>query len=651
MIMKNAKQYWSIRNQADEETAEIFIYGDVGESLWSEGTGAKQFAEDLKALGPIKNLDIRINSPGGSVFEGLTIYNTLERHSAKKTVTIDGLAASIASVIAMCGDTIIMPQNAIMMVHDPFGMVLGDADDMRKMAEGLDKIKEGLISAYQRKTKMSNQDISDLMSEETWMTASEAVQWGFADEISESMKMAASINFDLSKFKNVPKNIFAKTERRTIHMENEQIEHTRFLSRQQSERDRSNEILEIGKIGNCLEEAVAAVQNGTPLETFRKEVMAKMAANLVPIGPLDPEYRASYGSLARETGRRHGPFRHFGEQLSAIMASSSPGTIVDQRLTQIRNASGLGTSIPSEGGWLVQTDFSLALLERMQKISILAPRCWHVPIGPNADGVEMPTIDETSRATGSRWGGVQVYRRGEADTVTAKKPKFGAVELRLEDMMGIAYVSNRALKDSVSMGAIISRAFEEEMSFKLDDEIVRGTGVGECLGILTSGALITVTKEVGQAAATILYENLVNIWSRMPTRNRIRAEWYYNQEIEPQFFSLGLVLGTGGSPIYMPSGGLSASPYSTLFGRPMIPIEQASALGDVGDIIFADLNDYMIIEKGGLEAEQSIHVKFIYDEMTFRFILRNNGLPLWKAPLTQYKGSKSLSPFICLGAR
>jgi HK97 family phage major capsid protein len=401
---------------------------------------------------------------------------------------------------------------------------------------------------------------------------------------------------------------------------------------------------------NLEKESLCAIEDGISLEDFRAQVMKKLQSQIVPIGPLDPEYRASYGSLARETGRQSGPFRSFGDQILAVYNAGIPGGRIDQRLN-ILNASGLGTSIPSEGGWLVQTDFSTALLDRMNKTAVLAPKCWHVPIGANADGLEMPTIDETSRATGSRWGGVQVYRRAEADTVTAKKPKFGNFELRLEDLMGLCYTSNRQLKDGPSTGAIISRAFEEEFSFVLDNEIVRGSGVGECLGILNSTALVTVTKETGQAADSIVVENLVKMFTRMPARYRKNAFWAINQEIEPQLFTMGLIIGMGGSPVFLPGGSISGEPYGTLFGRPIIPIEQAAALGDLGDIMFLNLDQYCIIEKGGIEATESIHVRFIYDESCFKFLVRNNGAPLWKSALTPYKGAQNLSPFVVLEAR
>jgi HK97 family phage major capsid protein/ATP-dependent Clp endopeptidase proteolytic subunit ClpP len=648
-LIKEDVAYWSIRCETDGEgvEAEVLLYGEIGDSFWSEGVGAKKFAEELKAKGKLKHINVRINSPGGSVPEGLGIYNTLVRHPAAKTVYIDGMAASIASVICMAGDTVVMPANAIMMIHDPAALVIGDAEDMRKMANNLDKIKEGLISAYIRKTKLSRDDIWSLMTEETWMNADEAVEWGFADEVEEPMRMAA--HFDLSHFQNTPQNILEQfsdrsgSRIRSIGLKkgrNYMDQHEKFLHRQESEKVRTTEILTIGERYNLITEAIEAVKNGTPIEEFRDFTLQELGKRNRPLGPLDRNMRTAAHV-----------FNNLGEQLIAVYQAGLPGGKLDPRLDVVNAASGLGTTVPSEGGYLVQTDFSQALLDRTRQAAILAPKCWHVPIGPNADGLEMPNIEETSRATGSRWGGVQVYRRAEADIVTAKKPKFGSLELRLEDLMGLCFVTNRQLKDAPSTGAVISRAFEEEFAFRVDDEIIRGTGAGQCLGILNSPSLITVGKEMGQAADTIVYENLTAMWSRMPLRNRLKAEWYYNQEIEPQFFSLGITMGMGAAPVYMPPGGLSASPYATLLGRPLIPIEQASALGDLGDIIFADLSEYLLIEKDGLESEQSIHVRFLYDESVFRFIIRNNGMPLWKSPLTPYKGAKTLSPFVTLEAR
>jgi len=648
--------YYTIRNQVDDEgSAEILLYGDIGESLWSEGTGAKQFAEDLKKCGKVKNLSIRINSSGGSVFEGLSIFNTLERHSAKKTVTIDGLAASIASVIAMAGDTVIMPRNAIMMIHDPFGMTIGDAKEHRKMAEGLDKIKEGLISAYTKKSGLSDKEVSDLMSDETWMGADEAVQWGFADEVAEPMRMAASMNFDLSAYKNVPKNLFNFEKGRDCKMANDvDKEHEKFQQRQTAERERSTEILSIGKSLDFKDEAMEAVEKGISIEDFRKFVMGELQKKIQPIDFLydrGREDKVPYGTGGRDLSRGSGPFRTLGQQLQSIAASSSPGGKIDPKLYQVRNAAGLNEKIPSEGGFLVQPEFSYALLQKANETGILASKCYRIPVGGNFNGLELPVIDETSRADGSRWGGILAYWLAEAAEKQPSKPKFGRLSLTLNKLVGLCYTSDELLADAAVLQSIVTDGFSQEIGFRMDDAILNGSGVGQPLGILNSSALVTVTKETGQPAATLVFENLVKMWSRCYGRSRKNAIWLLNQDTEVQLFSLGLIVGMGGSSVYMPAGGLSVSPFATLFGRPIIALEQCQTLGTKGDIILFDPSQYLVIDKG-VESDVSIHLRFLYDESTFRFVYRVDGAPIWKSPLIPFKGAANTqSPYVTLQAR
>jgi ATP-dependent Clp protease protease subunit len=196
-----AKAFYEIKASADG-SAEILIYDEIGAGWFTEGQTAKQFATDLKALGKITALTIRINSPGGDVFEGQAIYSQLKSHKARKTVVIDGLAASIASLIAMAGDELLMPENAMLMIHDPAGLALGTADDMRKSAEMLDKIKSSMVSVYAKKSGLDREEIAAIMNEETWFTAQDAVDQGFADRVTDAVPLAAT--FDLSKFRKVP---------------------------------------------------------------------------------------------------------------------------------------------------------------------------------------------------------------------------------------------------------------------------------------------------------------------------------------------------------------------------------------------------------------------------------------------------------------
>lgn len=338
-------------------------------------------------------------------------------------------------------------------------------------------------------------------------------------------------------------------------------------------------------------------------------------------------------------------FASFGEQLMAAYRAATPGGKVDERLTT-RAASGLNESTPSDGGFLVQQDFVTELLKRTYETGILASKVKKIPISTNANGMKINAIDEDSRANGSRWGGVQTYWEGEADEITASKPKFRQMELSLKKLTGLCYATDELLQDAAALEAVIRQAFAEEFGFKIDDAILSGSGEGEPLGILNSGAIVTVAKEASQTDI-ITVENLIKMWNRLWSRSRANAVWYINQELEPYLYTLKI----GDKPVYIPAGGLSEKPYGTLFGRPVVPIEQCSAAGEVGDIILADIGQYLLIDKGGVKSASSIHVRFLYDENVFRFIYRVDGKPIWTKPLTPYKGSATVSPFVTLAKR
>lgn len=338
-------------------------------------------------------------------------------------------------------------------------------------------------------------------------------------------------------------------------------------------------------------------------------------------------------------------FTSFGEQLLAAYRAAAPGGKVDERLTT-RAASGLNETNPSDGGFLVQQDFVTELLKRTYETGILASRAKKIPISTNANGMKINAVDEDSRANGSRWGGVQTYWEGEAEELTGSKPKFRQLELSLKKLTGLCYATDELLQDAAALESVIRQAFAEEFGFKIDDAILDGSGEGEPLGILNSGAIVKVEKEKEQTDI-ITVENLIKMWNRLWARSRANAVWYINQELEPYLYTLKL----GDKPVYIPAGGLSEKPYGTLFGRPVIPLEQCNAAGEVGDIILADIGQYLLIDKGGVKAASSIHVRFLYDENVFRFIYRVDGKPIWNKPLAPYKGSASVSPFVTLAKR
>lgn len=201
----------------DNGKGELSIYGDISDvKWWEEDVTPKDIDEKLKELTDCTDIDIFINSYGGSVFAGQAIASMLDRCKATKTVHIDGIAASMASVIAMCGDKIIMPDNALMMIHKPSSFAHGNADELRKTADMLDKAEETLVALYMRHFNKSESELKDLLKAETWLTADEALDYGLIDEKSEAVEMAASAKgiifnkLEIGKDTNIYKTLSAK---------------------------------------------------------------------------------------------------------------------------------------------------------------------------------------------------------------------------------------------------------------------------------------------------------------------------------------------------------------------------------------------------------------------------------------------------------
>lgn len=187
-------------------TAEIFLYGDIGENIWGEGISAKQVADEVQRLGGVDTICLNINSPGGIVWDGLAIYNTFKKHKARVVVSIDGLAASIASIVAMSGDEINIAENAFMMIHNPWVYTSGFSEDLRKTAEQLDLVASELRDTYWRRAggTTSKEAFAALMDAETWFNAGEAIKIGLADTITGEQQMAASFDMSRYQYKNMP---------------------------------------------------------------------------------------------------------------------------------------------------------------------------------------------------------------------------------------------------------------------------------------------------------------------------------------------------------------------------------------------------------------------------------------------------------------
>lgn len=339
-------------------------------------------------------------------------------------------------------------------------------------------------------------------------------------------------------------------------------------------------------------------------------------------------------------------FKHIGDFANAVKCAKLGK--MDERIVK---ATGMSEFVDSEGGFAVPPEFRNELLTKTFDYAVVANRATNVPMQTNS--LKIPYLVEASRADGSRQGGVRGYWVAEAGTITASKPSLGQVGLNLNKVAALIYATDELLEDNqIAMEPLINNLAANELAFQLDDKLINGTGAGVPLGILNAPCLVTQAKEAGQAADTVVFENVLKMWSRMPARQRANAAWFVNQDVEPQLATMAIVVGVGGVPVYMPAAGASGSPYATLFGRPVIPTEYNPTVGDAGDIVLADMTQYLLgMKSGGIKAATSIHLQFLTEETAFRFTMRVDGQPWWASALTPFKGSNTLSPFVALAAR
>lgn len=196
-----------------KSSADIFIYGEITKYAWEEEGehSATTFKNELDNLGDIANINLYVNSPGGSVFEGITIHNMIKRHKAKVTAHVDALAASIASVIIMAADEIVMPSNSMLMIHNPWTITMGNSAELRKQADDLDRIGQSSMQSYLDKAgdSLTNEKLQEMLDAETWLSADEAYEYGLCDVVENANQAVALIDGQsLSQFKNAPKELF-----------------------------------------------------------------------------------------------------------------------------------------------------------------------------------------------------------------------------------------------------------------------------------------------------------------------------------------------------------------------------------------------------------------------------------------------------------
>ena len=410
---------------------------------------------------------------------------------------------------------------------------------------------------------------------------------------------------------------------------------------------RAAELAVLAKEGDAVERLADWMIQGTTVEQARAEVIKALRDK----AERAPTINASEAPVSVAVGQDRAeakPFAAFGEFLRTVRDAELHPHLIDPRLRglSVRAGTGLGEGVGSEGGFLFPPQYAEGIVARAFQGGKMLSRVRKVPITANRYAVTL--VDETSRVSGSRWGGVQSYWVGEGGSPTASKPKFRQQYFDLKKIATLGYVTEEQMEDYSATASILDQAFAEELTFELERTIVEGTGAGQPLGILNSGAVVSVAAEGAQTAGTINIQNIAKMYARLWSRSMATSAWFINQDALPQLPLMTL----GNFPIYLAPGQAgNASDFGLLFGRPVIVTEYNSSIGTVGDIILADLDQYMVAERSGVQMQQSMHVRFVQGEQAFRTIYRVDGAPLWNAPLTPLKGSNTQSPFITLAAR
>lgn len=344
---------------------------------------------------------------------------------------------------------------------------------------------------------------------------------------------------------------------------------------------------------------------------------------------------------------KHG-FTSFGEFAQVVHLTARGDEDATARFRNVATTYS-SESVGPDGGFAVPPDFREQIWQKITGVDSLMGRS--TELVTSANSITIPKDETTPWDTTT---GVQVYWSGEGDQITQSKINLEMNNFRLNKLTALVPVSEELLEDAPGLDSYLRARVPVKMASKINTALVRGNGVGKPLGFLNSSSLITISKEVSQDAATIVHQNIENMFARLWAPSRANAVWMINQDVEAQ---LGLMsfrgIETGNPmPIYLPAGNIAGSPFGSLKGRPVIPAEPMSTLGTFGDIALVDWSQYMTVTKGqAIRTDVSIHLFFDQDLQAYRFIFRMTGSPMWGASITPENGSNTRSWAVALETR
>lgn len=345
-------------------------------------------------------------------------------------------------------------------------------------------------------------------------------------------------------------------------------------------------------------------------------------------------------------------FNNWGTYMSAIWSRNQSREALDARAEIMKVQNAFGSTVPSDGGFLIPEMLRSELLRVALEQSVVRQRARVVPM--ETLSVPYPTIDSVSNAS-SVHGGLVGYWTEEGGALTDSAPKFGRVVLTAKKLTIYSEIPNELLQDSlISLESFMDEAFPDALNFFEDVAFVGGTGVGEPLGFLGADAAVSVTKETGQGAATILWENIVKAYSRMLPGSLGRAVWVCHIDTFPELATMALSVGTGGSAVWIGNGvgtDGSGTPPVTILGRPVVFTEKVSSVGTAGDVNFVDFGYYLVGDRQVMQADSSSEYKFGNDKTAYRVIERVDGRPWIQSAITPQTGTNTLSPFVKIATR
>jgi HK97 family phage major capsid protein len=330
-------------------------------------------------------------------------------------------------------------------------------------------------------------------------------------------------------------------------------------------------------------------------------------------------------------------------------ARGQDALLAQSEIAKIQNA--FGSTVPADGGFLIPEVLRAELLRVSLEQSLVRKNARVVPM--ESLTVPYPMLDSTSNAS-SVYGGVVGYWTEEGGTLGDSAPKFGRIDLVAKKLTLYSEIPNELFSDSIiSLQQFMNESYPEALAWFEDVAFTDGNGAGMPLGYLNAPAAVTVAKESGQSAGTILWENIVKAYSRMLPSSIARARWVAHIDTFPELATMALSVGTGGSAVWMgtPASDGSATPPMTILGRPVDFTEKVSSVGTAGDINFVDFGYYLIGDRQAMQAQTSTEYKFGNDKTAVRVIERVDGTPWIKSAITPRKGSNTLSPFVKVATR